>query len=168
MTGGLVNAPNAVFESITGEYIAAINKNQRQTDMVIDFLKFWISKPGYDAWIAGYETSDRGWQPGGPVLISDVNIPPKFDAVFESIGLDKKEGNPMTTPDRLLTSVVGGGAGKQQEAFELFRRVLEDEITPRQFADMFQAMMTNGFGDIVKAIGLSTDLVDHPERSPTE
>ncbi len=168
MTGGLVNAPNRVFQSITGEYIGAIDKNQKQTDMVVDFIRFWISGPGYQAWIDGYLGGDRGWTPGGPLLVKDVSIPPEYQELLDSIGLDKKEGNPMTTPDRLLTTVVGGRAGMQTEAFELFRQVLDDEITPQQFAAGYQALVMDNFDKILDAINLAPGRLDSPERSPTE
>ena len=139
MTGGLVNAPNRVFSSITGEYISAIEKNQRQTDMVVDFIRFWVSAPGYQAWVEGYLGGDRGWTPGGPLLVSGVNIPREYQELLDSIGLDKKEGNPMTTPDRLLTSVVGGAAGMDKAAFELYRQALHDEITPQAVCSQFSS-----------------------------
>lgn len=167
MTGGLVNAENKIFESITGEYIAAVDKNQKQTDMVVDFIRFWTSKPGYEAWIAGYQSGERGWQPGGPVIVSGVQLPKEFAELFSSLDLNRG-GDPMNTADRLLTTVVGGGAGVQTQAYELFRKALQSEITPKQFAEDFQALVTANLDKIVKAINLPPALLDHPERSPTE
>ena len=168
MTGGLVNAPNRVFASIVGEYIAVVEKNQTQTDLVMDFLRFWLSAPGYAEWVAGYLGGERSWEPGGPVLVRGVDIPQQFQDLFNSLGLDKKEANAMTNPDRLLTTVTGGNAGVQQEAYELFRQVLEDEITPRQFADGFQALVTDNLDKILNGINLAPERLDHPERGPTE
>ena len=168
MTGGLVNAPNRVFASIVGEYIAVVEKTQQQTDLVMDFLKFWLSAPGYDAWVAGYLGGERSWEPGGPVLVRGVDIPPKFQEMFDNLGLDKKENNPMTNPDRLLTTVTGGNAGVQAEAYELFRKVLDDEITSRQFADGFQALLKDNLPKILNAINLAPERLDHPERGPSE
>lgn len=168
MTGGLVNAPNRVFQSITGEYIGVVDKNQQQTDMVMDFIKFWVSAPGYDAWINGYQGTDRGWQPGGPLLVNGVDVPKQFSDLFASLNMDQRGGDPMTTADRLLTTVVGGSAGVQQQAIDLFKQALDNKITPQQFGVQFEALVTNNFDKILNAINLKPELVDHPERSPTE
>src|SRR5690606_32134568 len=68
-------------EGATGYELCVVEKNARQTALVMDFLMFWLSEPGYSVFVAAQEETGE-WTPGGEPLVVGVDYP-RFDDLWE-------------------------------------------------------------------------------------
>jgi len=159
MEGPLVQGPVRSVESATGEYISIIDKNQEQSDMVLDFVMFWLSKPGYQAWIDGQVKANK-FTPGGPIMVKGVEVPADIKAQFDNV---KMLGNAEIVMNNLLLTRV---ADLDTGNFTLFKEALEGKITPEEFGTKLQKTWTDNLNEIVKQAGLTADNIENPARAP--
>src|SRR5258708_19925407 len=100
LTGPRCKGNARAIESIAGEYLGGIDKNAQQSELVVDFMQFFMSKAGYQPWVDGFAQADL-WTPSGKLLISGVTIPDKYPKVIVAI---KPVGNAEAAPTAFLTS----------------------------------------------------------------
>ncbi|MBP1988598.1 ABC-type glycerol-3-phosphate transport system substrate-binding protein [Paenibacillus eucommiae] len=159
MVGSLVQGPVRSVESATGEYISIVDKNQEQSDMVLDFVMFWLSKPGYQAWVDGQVKANK-FIPGGPIMIKGVEVPEDIKELFGNV---KMLGNAEIVLNNLLLTRV---ADVDKANFNLYKEALEGKITPEDFGKKLQESWTKNFDEIIKQAGLTADNIEHPDRAP--
>ncbi|GGD53859.1 extracellular solute-binding protein [Paenibacillus nasutitermitis] len=159
MTGDLVQGPVRSVESASGEYVSIIEKNQNQTDMVLDFVMFWLSQPGYQAWVDGMVAADK-FNPGGPVMVKNVKVPAEIEEMFKGVQMLGNAEIPINNP--LSTSVPD----LSKAHFNLYKEALEGKITPEEFGKKLQQSWMKNFDAIIKNAGLTAEDIEHPERAP--
>lgn len=159
MTGDLVQGPVRSVESATGEYVSIIEKNQEQTDMVLDFVMFWLSQPGYQAWVDGMVAANE-FNPGGPVMVRNVTVPAEIEEMFKGVNMLGNAEIPINNP--LSTRVPD----LDKANFNLYKEALEGKITPEEFGKKLQESWIKNFDAIIKNAGLTAEDIEHPERAP--
>ena len=161
MTGPLIEAPAQSVESSSGEYLSAINKNQYQTNMDVNFLQFWLHKTGYQAWVNG-EVKSGQFSPAGPLLVHGVKLPPAYAKLIKAVKFQGNAENGFTSDDN-----IGGDPSLQTLGYLNLEKALTGAITPKAYAVNLQNLWTTHFNQILKYAGLTRqDLVD-PARAPT-
>lgn len=162
MTGPLVEAPVRAVESIAGEYLSLIDKNTEQVARGVDFLMFWLSKPGYQAWVDGYAKSGL-WVPSGPIIINDVVVPANYGELFKQIHM---MGNAESNFNSWLTT-GGYGSPMQLDSILAFKDTLEHKMTPDKFGTTFETLIHDKyFAQLIKAGGLTMEDVSNPQLKP--
>ncbi|MCL5997187.1 MAG: extracellular solute-binding protein [Chloroflexi bacterium] len=162
MTGPLVKYDVRSVESATGIYTSIVDKNPEQTELALDFLMFWTSKPGYQAWVDGWLQSPQGYSPGGPVMVHDVVLPDAMQAQMDSI---KMMGNAENGINLTLLQFSGVGDLKDKQR-NLFNDTLQGKITQEEFGKQLQKLYMDNFNDILAKSGLANDDLDNPQRQP--
>lgn len=161
MGDSLVQGPVRSIESASGEYVGIVDKNQEQTDMVADFVMFWLSKGGYQAWIDG-QVKAGTLKLSGPVMVKDVKLPEETSRLFDQL---KMMGNAEIVMNQVLSMVLAV-KDLQTEAKNDLKEALEGKMTPDEFGKKIQAMYAGNLNQIVSKAGLSPDGIDHPEKAP--
>lgn len=162
MTGGLVKAPVRSVESASGVYGSVINKDAEQTAMAVDFLMFWLSAPGHQAYINGALASPAGYSPAGPIKVSGVTLPANLQAPLDNL-------TAMGNAENGFTGDIGLGVAElDTQVKNMYKEALEGKITPEQFAANLQKMYDDNFQTIVEKSGLTMEDIDSPERAPGE
>ncbi|MHA1565341.1 MAG: ABC transporter substrate-binding protein [Alphaproteobacteria bacterium] len=160
-TNSLVLAPIRSVESSAGPYVGVADKNQKQTDLVMDFVMFWLSPPGYQAFVDGAVEADY-FNPAGRVMIRDVRIPPRYEKMlsqFKMIGnAEFRPSSPGFTGSSLLSTEVRG----------VLTDYISGKITVEQAAQNCQAIAEKGVPVKMKLFGLSKRFIDHPELDPNQ
>ena len=160
MQDKLVTSRVRSVESAAGEYVGIVNKNQSQTNLAVDFLMFWMSKPGYQAYLNGYAQSDE-FDPAGPLEVNNVSYPPKLQKLFGQL---KFLGNAEASYNGEWTSF--GGGDLQRDLHGLLQNALQGSITPAQYAQQLQSYLTKNLAASVKLRGLTMADIDNPSRQP--
>lgn len=162
MEGPYVKGTARSVESAYGEYISVIDKDQAQTDLVMDFVKFWLSRPGYQAFVEGAYEGGTNWFPRGPVMVQDVELPGDLNGIYDDV---KKLGNAELPINNFVAHP--GYPKFFQQSLDLFKLVLDGEITPKEYATRRQAFIMDNFDEMVELAGLSGEILDNPSRSPS-
>ena len=159
MTGPLAKGPVRSVESATGEYLSIIDKDQQQTELALDFLMFWLSKPGYQAWQdASVQSGEH--TPGGPLEVKGVEDPIELKERFSQV---KFMGNAEVN----YNNPFGWDGGKvSEDAKNMFKDALEGKITPEDFGKNLQQLITDNFDAILTAAQLTAADIDNPSRQP--
>jgi raffinose/stachyose/melibiose transport system substrate-binding protein len=159
MTGSLVQGPVRSVESATGEYVSIIEKSQEQTEMVLDFVMFWLSKAGYQVWVDGLFESGNGVD--GPVMVRDVKLPKEYDELFAKV---KMMGNAEIEINKWM--LVGRVNDLKATGRNMFIEALQGKMTPEEYAKKFQELWMTNFAEIVEKAGLTMDHIQNPARQP--
>jgi raffinose/stachyose/melibiose transport system substrate-binding protein len=164
MTGPLVKFPNVrSIESATGVYGSVIDKSAEQTEMVLDFLMFWFSKPGYQAYVDGDMTDPKtvgGYSPAGPVQVKGVEIPAEYKTLMDNVKMMGNVENGLFLPHRFSIENL------DKESQNKLKDALEGKIKPEEYATWLQKAWTDNFAEIIKKAGLTMEDLDNPARDP--
>ena len=162
MEGPNVMGTARSVESAFGEYISIIDKNQAQTDLVLDFVKFWLSSPGYQAFVDGASAAGTNWFPRGPIMIKDVALPGALDGLYDDVEM-------LGNAERPINNFVAhpGHPRYFQQSLDMFKLVLDGRITPEEYAKRRHAFIVDNFDGILDVAGLTHENLDNPARSPT-
>lgn len=160
MEGSLIKSPVRSIESAAGEYLSIIDKNQQQTELALDFLMFWLSAPGYQAYFDGrVEAADLN--ASGPLMVRDVKQTPELEQAFSQI---KFMGNAENSFNYLFTDFGGGDLAT--DVRNLLKEALEGKMTPEEYGKRMQAYSQDNFDRILAQIGMSMADIDDPARQP--
>lgn len=164
MTGPLVRFPNVrSVESATGVYASIINKSAEQTEMVLDFLMFWFSQPGYQAFVDGAlrdPLSPGGYSASGPIMVRGVKIPEEYQKLMDNVKMMGNVENGLFLPHRFSVPNL------DKEAQDKFKDALEGRITPEEYAAWLQKAWMDNFDEIITKAGLTQEDLDNPARDP--
>jgi hypothetical protein len=162
MQGPLVKTTAKAVESAVGEYVSIIDKDQRQTELVLDFVMFWLSKAGYQPFLDGSARAGLRFRPAGPLMIKDVKDPPEVQAAFADV---KFVGNAELNYDNFLN---WGGAASPHSATakNLYKEALEGKLPINDFGKRLDALIKDNFEDILKRTLLTKEDVDNPAKQP--
>ncbi len=158
----LVKAPARAVESSGGEYISIVNKNQPRTDRVLDFVDFWFSPAGYQAFVDG-QIAAGNFQPSGPIMVRGVTLPPAYRDRFAMV---TRRGNA-----EILLNAMFGFFPPGSRLVNDFRQTLADLVRGRigspEAARRIQAMMIEGVAEVAARNRLDESNLAHPERDPS-
>jgi len=163
MRGRYIKGPVRSIESATGEYVSIIDKNPQQTEMVLDFVMFWLSPAGYQAYIDGYIKSGR-FTPGGPIMVRGIKLPKEYEAMFKDI---KMLGNAETPLNQVIPSTTFGlpeGGEADRKAYDTLVSFLQGKIDAKQFSAQIQKIYKDNLPTAMKASGITLENILHPER----
>lgn len=156
-----VKAPARSVESSAGEYIGVINKNQAQTDRVMDFVHFWLSAQGYQIYVDAKVAAGK-YHPAGPVMVHGVKLPAEFEKRFGAI---VRRGNAEILLNGLST-VLPDGSRLNNDLKQTLADMMQGKIEPREAARRIQAIMYAGVGETLARNRLDQSFLEHPERDP--
>ena len=162
MTGPLVKYDVRSVESATGIYLSIVDRNPEQTELAKDFLMFWTSKPGYQAWVDGWLNSPGGYSPGGPVMVKDVVLPSDMQAQMDAV---KMLGNGENGINLTLLQFAGVSDMPEKQR-NLFVDTLQGKITPEEFGKQLQQLVVDNFDQILAKSGLTNENLDNPTVAP--
>lgn len=164
MTGPLVRFPNVrSIESASGVYGSIIDKSAEQTEMVLDFLMFWFSQPGYQAYVDGDlrdPVTPGGYSPAGPVMVKGVRIPEEYQKLMDGVQMMGNVENGLFLPHRFPIENL------DKEAMNQLKDALEGKITPEDYAAWLQKAWMDNFDEIITKAGLTQEDLDNPARDP--
>ena len=165
MVGPLVKYPNVrSIESASGVYLSIIDKSADKTEMMLDFLMFWTSQPGYQSFVDGAmndKTTPDGYNPAGPVQVYGVKIPDVAQKLMDNVKMMGNVENGLFLPQRLsaIESV-------DKQATNLLKDALEGKIKPEAYAKGLQKLWDDNFTELLKKAGLTKEDLDNPGRDP--
>jgi hypothetical protein len=147
-------------ESASGEYAGIVSKTQPQTNLAVDFLMFWFSKPGYQPYLAADARSSQ-FVAAGPLEVRGVEYPPQYQRLFRNVTF---LGNAEAAYNGDWTSFGGGDI--QKDLRGLLQSALQGHISPQQYSTMLQHYVMKHFDAILKNVGLTAADVANPARQP--
>jgi raffinose/stachyose/melibiose transport system substrate-binding protein len=162
MEGELVKSRSRSVEGGAGEYVSIVDKTQEQTDLVVDFVRFWLSPAGYEPYNTAYAAAE-GFSPSGPPRIPGIEDPPEVAALFD---LMEPMGSAEYDYYQIWTSGQSGDATTRQDLRGLFQSVLEEEITSEEYGQQLQQYFTDNFDRFIELAGLTPEDIDDPARQP--
>ena len=158
MQGDLVKGPVRSVESSSGEYLSIVDKNQQQTELVVDFLHFWTSKVGYQPFVDA-SIKAGNYTPGGPTKVRGVEDSPEVQQLFSQVkALGNAEINYngfLAWPDNLGTT-----------ARDLYKEALEGKMPPDQFGKRLQTLLTDNWAEILEKSSVTQADIDNPAKQP--
>lgn len=164
MTGPLIQTTETrAVESITGDYVSVIDKSQKQTKIVMDFVNFWLSSAGYGIYLEG-AAEDATWAgPDGPLLIKGVQDPEPYANIFDDL---PSRGNAEASYNILFLNWANGQGNFRAESQQIYLDALNGVVSPEDAAAQLQAYVDNNLGAILEASQLTTADLDNPARQP--
>lgn len=159
MEGPLVKSPVRSIEGSAASPSIVV-KDQRQAELALDFIMFYISEAGYQPYLDALVASGD-YYPGGPVTITGVELPAEIQEAFRGITL---VGDAEASYNSWFLN--WGGADLRMDALGLYQEALEGRATPEEFAGGIQALVTENFDAILEEAGLTHADLDNPARRP--
>lgn len=159
----LVVGPVRSIESASGEYVSVIHKNQAQTDMVVDFVMFWLSAPGYQAHVDGQVAADE-FIPTGKIMVRNVRIPERFEAMLADVTMI---GNAENATNRLFL-LPPAGSRLVLDARQILVEYIQNRIDAQEAARQFEAVAQASIAENMQRNNLPMALLDHPEADPNQ
>ncbi|WP_020577606.1 ABC transporter substrate-binding protein [Actinopolymorpha alba] len=160
MSGSRVQAGVRSPESTGGEYLSVVDKGVGRTEMVMDFVMFWISRAGYSAFVRG-QGEAKELTPQGPSMISGIDYPKDIQDRISRV-----EPKGITGPAYGGFWVNGAGGRSTDALRNLFITVLQRKIKPDDYAVQLQQYVEKNFASILSEAGLSPADIATPERQP--
>ncbi len=160
MMTSLTQTTAKAVESAPGPYLSIINKDQDQVDRALAFVMFFSSAPGFSLWNQGLQEANE-FSPAGPLLVNDMQDPPEIQELWDQLQFT---GNAETNYNGFWTS--GGGGDYQTDMRNMLKDVLEESLTPDQYASQLQSYVTDNLQGMVERINLSMDDISNPAREP--
>jgi ABC-type glycerol-3-phosphate transport system substrate-binding protein len=158
MQSNLVQGPVRSVESASGEYLSIVDKNQQQTEMVVDFLHFWTSKVGYQPFVDAAIQSGN-YTPGGPSKVRGVVDSPIVQELFSQVkelgNAEINYNNFLAWPDDLGTT-----------ARDLYKEALEGKMPAADFGKRLQTVLTDSYAEILEKSGVTQADIDNPAKQP--
>ncbi len=156
-----VAAPARSVESAAGEYISVIDKSQQQTDMVLDFVMFWLSPPGFQAYVDGQVAANE-LRPTGRIMVRDIRIPERFERHARSYDMI---GN-AETPTNSIFGVAPAGSRLRQDARQTLVEFIQDRISVEEAGRRLQSLAQKGVIESLERNNLPLSLLEYPEVDP--
>ncbi len=156
-----VKAPVRGIESMVGEYIGVIYKDQAQTDAVMDFLMFWLSPGGYQRFVDTVIAANC-FQHDGELLVRDVKLPAEYQRLSRWM---KRVGN-AETQWNLPLQLAPEGSRLRNDAMLALTRYLQGEVDVDATAARIQQITIAAVPEVLQRTGLQPSDLDHPERDP--
>lgn len=149
------------IESVGGEYLGLVQKDQAQMNLAYDFLQFWLSPKGYQAWLDGLYL--KGYVPPGPTLGKYVTDLPQYQTVFESVPV---QGSAYHGPYGAFFT-PGPWLGKEMMAVQQnLKDAFDKKITPEEAAARWQKIWVDNWQSFIASRGQCDASIEHPERQP--
>ena len=161
MNGPLVQSKVRSPEGTAGTYLCAVDKGPARTEMVMDFLMFWMSKPGFAAFVQGQ--ADAGQlTPRGPSMVRGVQYPTDIQNL-----LAKLDPKGVVGPAYGSFWVNGAGGSTTQGFRSLFISAIQGRIDSLEYATQLQKHVQRNLDDLLKAAGLTEADIANPARRPS-
>lgn len=157
----LVKGPARAVESASGDYVGIISKNQAQTDRVMDFLHFWFSPAGYQAYVDGQVNSGR-FVPAGQIMVRGVQLPARYRERFDAL---VRRGN-AEAPLNYISGMLSPGSRLVNDFKQTLADLVRDKIDSRQAANQIQDIMLRAVDEIIARNRLDESFLQHPELDP--
>lgn len=151
-----------VPERAVGYEMCVVEKSAAQTAMTMDFLMFWLSKPGYTAFQQA-EQASVGWVPRGFPLVADVAYPEDVRNQLERV-----EQKGTTLPAYGDFWVKGAGGKSSQDLRVLFTEAVQAKVSPQDYANQVEAYVRAHFAELLKQAGLTSADLANPSRRPRQ
>jgi ABC-type glycerol-3-phosphate transport system substrate-binding protein len=160
MRGPLVQSELRPFEGTTGNHLSVVDKGPDHTEMVMDFLMFWVSDEGYTAFLQG-EAKANALTPQGPLLVSGVSYDRQVEDLFAKVRL-----RGSIPPAYGTFWVLGAGGRSTVDLRNHFVSVLQGKFDPQDYATRLQRYVESHLDEMMETAGLSADDVANPARRP--
>lgn len=146
-------------------FYGVINKNQAQTELVMDFMMFWVSKQGQEASFA--KLKDLDWYLSGTPLIHDLDVPEEINPSNDIKFMGECDLNPINLIARGLEGEALSVRDFQVYMHQLFA-VNSAPITTVRFGELMEASLINHLPDYLAMKGYRQDCLDDPMANPFE
>jgi ABC-type glycerol-3-phosphate transport system substrate-binding protein len=167
ITGGLTQGGVRNISNGSGEGVGIIQKNQRQTELALDFIMFWFSEPGYKAFMEGAQAANR-WKPGGNILIRNVEKyqPQTLTDFFKGYS---GKGNAENRLNSLYAFSLPQGGTNSRIVYNRFMQFLESggsDGDVDSFIEEYQSLSKSHLKSTAEANGLKWENVLFPANKP--
>jgi ABC-type glycerol-3-phosphate transport system substrate-binding protein len=156
-----VVAPARAVESAGGEYIGIIEKSPERTERVVDFVMFWLSRDGYQAYVDGL-VAESAFRPSGRVVINGVRVPDFYSEIFKEV----KPIGSAVTPVNLLFKFPPLGSRYQKDLLVVLGDYLRDKASIDETVQRIQLIMEESVGAIMESYGLTQFNLENPHLKP--
>lgn len=157
----MVHGPARAVESIAGEYLGVIRKNERQTERVMDFLMFWLSPEGYQAYVDGLIAAGQ-FRPSGEILVRGVNLPAEFSVPFSRV---PRSGN-AEIPLNWIFLLPPPGSSETRASLNALQRYLAGQLSEEAAAARIQAELQASVERILRMNQINPFFLRHPQFKP--
>jgi ABC-type glycerol-3-phosphate transport system substrate-binding protein len=156
---GLVKCKARAVEPKGGVSVSIIKKSTEQTAMAIDFLMYWLAKPGYQPF---YDAEDAAKFTVGDPTVTGLTMPADMATRNASI---KFVGNAEVALNQLWMQGLDPTANT--DLHNLLKDGLQGKITPQQYATQLQKYFQDNLGRMIAALSLTQADIDNPARRPS-
>ncbi|NBC69290.1 ABC transporter substrate-binding protein [Paenibacillus sacheonensis] len=163
MEGPNVDAPVRTIEVPIG-FLSVVKKDQAHNDLVMDFMKFYASAPGYSVYLDA--TLKDGQGISGPPILKGVQVDPKIQEKFDNLTLlgNSEKGNAMGAVSR----GVADFQPSVREWVSLAQEYFSGKKTVDQFLEAYQKSLDKNFEGALKSQHLELSDLTTPEKKPPE
>lgn len=163
MDGANSDAPVRTIEVPIG-FLSVVKKDQEHNDLVMDFMKYYASAPGYSIYLDA--TLKDGQGISGPPILKGVQVDPKIQEKFDNLTLlgNSEKGNAMG----VLSRGVADYQPSVREWVSLAQEYFSGKKTVDQFLDSYQKSIDKNFDGALKSQHLEESDLTTPEKKPPE
>lgn len=160
MVSPLARADVRPTEIVGGTSICAVDKDPAHTEMVMDFLMFWLSKPGFTVFTQGQAEAGE-LRPAGPTLVAGVQYPKEIEDAFARV---EQQGIVAPAYGRFWLDGAGGTTGGDLQS--LLMTLLRGDIEERVYVKRLQQYVQRSYPTLLRMAHLTDDDVANPSRRP--
>lgn len=137
-------------------YYGVINKSAEQTELVMDFMMFWVSKQGQDVEMA--KRAEMGIAIKGIPYVNGVEIPDSINLVKDMTLRGIVDSNPALTFARGLRD-----EGESTRDFQTYmqRLFILQDLTIEEYGPLMQKSLVDHMDEYLKLRGYRSDALDN-------
>jgi ABC-type glycerol-3-phosphate transport system substrate-binding protein len=142
-------------------YYGIINKNAKQTALVMDFMKYWVSKAGQE--IEMQKRKELGLCIKGVPYVKDVAIPPQINILGDTVLKGVADFNPALIFARGL-----GNEGLTTRDFQNYTQALfiSKTLSVDAYASQMSASMNSNMQNYLTSRGFRANALDNVTVNP--
>lgn len=164
MEGDLVDGPVRTINVPNGD-IYAIKKDTAHNDLVMDFIMYFTSKEGAEAYIKG--NVEGGGFILGPTVVYDVEYPGTLKEAFANLGEDRGNMQGESKVGSFFAMAYDKMVIQSVRDWYIYSRdYMTDEITIDEWLDKHQESLEKYLDTALKNSQLKPEDLDHPELEP--
>ena len=146
-------------------FYGVVNKSQEQTELVMDFMMFWVSKQGQEA--SFRKLKKVGWYLSGTPLVHDLDVPEEINPSSDIKFMGECDLNPINLIARGLE-----GEGQTVRDFQVFMHLLfatsGTPISVSEYGSRMHASLIKYLPEYLAMKGYRQDCLNDPKANPFE
>lgn len=160
MEGAGIEAPVRTIETSTSGF-CVLNKDQKQNDLVMDFLMYYTSKEGMTIYSEAYLAAGGSFD--GPILVKGVEFPEEYASLFEGLTMIGNVANGYT---HYFVEGVPGITESIREFDNYAYDFLNGRISVEDFLEKADENVIEYMPLLQQALNISDEDIENPASAP--